>query len=75
MSGSKTVVLKGDEKKLHFEELRDFSSSLSIMRVIKSRGMRWEERMSLRKRREMYTFLLCRHQKGVNHQEIPAVDR
>jgi hypothetical protein len=28
-------------RKLHNEELRDFYSSLSIIRIIKSRRMRW----------------------------------
>jgi hypothetical protein len=31
----------GEWKKLHNEELRDFYSSPSVIRIIKSRRMRW----------------------------------
>jgi hypothetical protein len=47
MSGPKREVLKGDKKELYIEEGHDFSSSLNVMRVIKSGRIRRTERMSL----------------------------
>jgi hypothetical protein len=46
MSGPKREVLKVDQKKLHIQELHDFTPSLNIMRVIKWRRLRWARRMS-----------------------------
>jgi hypothetical protein len=39
--GPKTDEVKGEWRKLHKEELRDLYSSLSIIRIIKSRRLRW----------------------------------
>jgi hypothetical protein len=39
--GPKKDEVMGEWRKLHNEELRDFYSSPSIIRIIKSRRMRW----------------------------------
>jgi hypothetical protein len=39
--GPKRDVVTGEWRKLHNEELRDLYSSPSIIRIIKSRSMRW----------------------------------
>jgi hypothetical protein len=39
--GPKRDEVTGEWRKLHKEELRDLYSSPSIIRIIKSRGMRW----------------------------------
>jgi hypothetical protein len=39
--GPKRDVVTGESRKLHNEELRDLYSSPSIIRIIKSRKMRW----------------------------------
>jgi uncharacterized membrane protein len=39
--GPKRDEVKGEWRKLLSEELRDLYSSLSIIRIIKSRGTRW----------------------------------
>jgi hypothetical protein len=42
----KREELPGDRRNLHNEELHDLCSSPNIISVIKSRRMRWEERMA-----------------------------
>jgi hypothetical protein len=42
--GAKRDEVKGKWRKLHNEELNDLYSSPNIVRVMKSRKMRWEER-------------------------------
>ena len=41
ISGSRRDEVKGEWRRLHNEELNDLYSSPSIVRVIKSRRMRW----------------------------------
>jgi hypothetical protein len=41
ISGPQSVEVTGDWKKLHNEELHNFYSSPSIIRMIDSRRMRW----------------------------------
>jgi hypothetical protein len=56
--GPKRDEVTGKWRKLHNEELRDLYSSLSIIRIIKSRRMRWvgkpEGKRSLRRSRRRW---------------------
>jgi PAS domain-containing protein len=45
--GLKRDEVTGDWRKLHNEELHDFYSSPDIIRMIKSRRMRWEGQVEL----------------------------
>jgi hypothetical protein len=51
--GPKRVEVTGEWRKLHNEELRDLCSSPSIIRIIKSRRMRWARHIACRGRRGM----------------------
>jgi hypothetical protein len=44
--GQKRDEVTGEWRKLHNEELRDLYSSPSIIRIIKSRGMRWADHVA-----------------------------
>jgi hypothetical protein len=44
--GPKRDELTGGWRKLHIEELRDLYSSPSIIKIIKSRRMRWAEHVA-----------------------------
>jgi hypothetical protein len=48
----------GEWKKLHNEELRDLYSSPSIIRIIKSRRMRWAGHVARMEKRNAYRLLV-----------------
>jgi hypothetical protein len=57
--GPKKGEMTGGWRKLHNEELRDFYSSPSIIRIIKSRRMRWAGQVArIRENRSAYTLLV-----------------
>jgi hypothetical protein len=49
--GPKRDEVTGEWRKLHYEELRDLYSSPSIIRIIKSRRMRWASYVARKGRR------------------------
>jgi hypothetical protein len=57
--GPKRDEVTGEWRKLHNEELNDLYSSPSIVRVIKSRRIRWAEHVArMGERRAVYMVLL-----------------
>jgi hypothetical protein len=56
--GQKRNEVTGSWRKLHKEELRHLYSSLSIMRVLKSRRMRWSGNVAGMEKRNEYTSLV-----------------
>jgi hypothetical protein len=57
--GPKRDEVTGELKKLHNEELRDLYSSPSIIRLIKSRRMRWEGHVArMGEKRSTYRLLV-----------------
>jgi hypothetical protein len=59
MFGPKRDEGTGEWRKLHNEELRHLYSSPSIIRMIKSRRMRWVEYVArMREKRNVYKLLM-----------------
>jgi len=59
--GPKRDEVTGERRKLHDEELNDFYSSPNIVRVIKSRRMRWAGHVALMgERRGVYRILMVK---------------
>jgi hypothetical protein len=57
--GPKRDEVTGECRKLHIEELHDLYSSPSIIRIIRSRRMRWAGHVArTRKKRNAYRLLL-----------------
>jgi hypothetical protein len=57
--GPKRDEVTGEWRKLHNEELRDLYSSLSVIRIIKSRRMRWTGHVArMGKKRNAYRLLV-----------------
>jgi hypothetical protein len=59
----------GGRRKLHNEELHNLYSSSSIIRMIKSRRMRWAGHVHEWGRKGMYIEYWCEIQKGRDHWE------
>jgi hypothetical protein len=51
--GPKRDEVTGGERKLHNEELRDLYSSPSLIRIMKSRKLRWAEHVARMGEREI----------------------
>jgi hypothetical protein len=56
--GPKRDEVTGEWRKLHNEEFNDLCSSPNIVRVIKSRRMRWAEHVARMGRRGVYRNLV-----------------
>jgi hypothetical protein len=57
--GPKRDEVTGEWRKMHNEELRDLYSSASVIRIIKSRRMRWAGHVArLREKRNAYRLLV-----------------
>jgi hypothetical protein len=57
--GLKRDEVTGEWRKLHNEELRDLYSSPTIIRIIKSRKMRWAEHVArMGEKRNAYRLLV-----------------
>ena len=60
--GPRKDEVKGEWRKLHNEELNDLYASPNIVRVIKSRRMRWAGHVApMGERRGVYRFLVGKH--------------
>jgi hypothetical protein len=72
--GPKREEVTGDWRKLHNEELNDLYSSPNIVRVIKSRRMRWAGHVAcVGEERGVYRVLVGKPE-GKSHWGDPGVD-
>jgi hypothetical protein len=61
--GFKREKMIGDWRRLHNDELRTLHSSANIVRVIKSRTLRWAGHVAhMHERRGAYSFLVGKHE-------------
>jgi hypothetical protein len=73
--GPKRDEMTGDWKKLHNEELHNLYSSPNIIRMIKSRRMRWAGHVERMGEREMHLGYWLESQKERDHYEDQDVGR
>jgi hypothetical protein len=67
--GPKRDEVTGGWRKLHNEELHNFYTSRSVIRMMKLKKMRWAEYIARMGRREMHIEYLWESQKESDHQE------
>jgi hypothetical protein len=73
--GPKRDEVTGECRRLHNKELYALYSSPNIIRVIKSRRLRWAGHVArMGKRRDAYRALVGKPE-GRNHLEDPGIDR
>jgi hypothetical protein len=72
--GAKRNGVTGEWRKLHNEELNDLYCSPNIVRVIKSRIMRWAGNVACKGERRGVYRVLVKKPEGKNHQGDPGVD-
>ena len=72
--GTKRDEVTGEWRKLHNEELYDLYCSPKIVRVIKSRRMRWAGHVARMRRGEVYTKFWWGNLRKRDHLGDPGVD-
>jgi hypothetical protein len=72
--GPKRDEATGEWRRLHNGELNDLYSSPSIIRVIKSRRMRWAGRVARMGKKEVHTGFWCGDLRECDHLGDPGVD-
>jgi hypothetical protein len=72
--GPKRDEVTGEWRKLHNEEFHDLYSSLTILRVIKSRRMRWAGHVAQMERGQACTGFWWGNLKGRDYWGDPGVD-
>ena len=72
--GLKRDEFRGEWRKPHNEELNDLYSSPNIVRVIRSRIMRWVVYVARMGRTEVYTGFWCGKLRERDHLEDPGVN-
>ena len=72
--GPKMDKVTGEWRKMHNDELNDSYCSPNIIRVIKSRRMRWAGNEHLWRRGEVYTGFWWGNLRERDHLEDPGLD-
>jgi hypothetical protein len=74
MFGPKRDEATGEWRRLHKEELNDLYSSRNIIRIIKSRRMRWAGNVVVWERKEVHTGFWWGDLREGDHLGDPRVD-